>query len=123
MRNIGSTPIGGRPLPVWDRTASAASSPPTYARHSTPQRIISRSLAEAFCRGSLGWKILAKFSVHARTVSSLTGALQQIFRSNYCQARNNGHNKQPFDSMQQPRKHYKQDPDGDESDNNLHGPR
>src|ERR1700757_2881093 len=34
--------------------ASSASSPPTYARQSTPPRIISRSLAEGFCRGSLG---------------------------------------------------------------------
>jgi hypothetical protein len=33
--------------------ASSASSPPTYARQSTPPQIISRSLADGFCRGSL----------------------------------------------------------------------
>src|SRR5262245_28373618 len=36
--------------------ASAASLPPTYAQHLTPLRIISRSLADRFCRPSLGVK-------------------------------------------------------------------
>src|SRR5208337_5472457 len=58
-----------------------------------------------------------------RATLPLTEDLPEVFRGDGRQAGDDGNTQQPLSGMQQPRKHYEQEPNGNESDNDLHGAR
>jgi hypothetical protein len=79
-----------------------------------------------------GVRSLRKYSMPSDGASSDQGGwsdfaladdLPQVFRADDRQAGDDGDDQHQLDGMQQPRKHYEQEPDDDEGDNDLHGAR
>jgi hypothetical protein len=58
-----------------------------------------------------------------RPILPLADDLPKVFRSDGCQAGDDGDDQHQLDGMQQPRKQYEQEPDDDEGENELHGAR